>query len=137
MEAFWIVVLLGCLQMSLVLAMVWFFDKHKEDQLEQHEKDKAWIIQHLAGIEWQLDCVQHEVRKAVHEIDAGGVESLNAYHECRLLPALTLLASQRVDCAPPQDEVKTEEQAAPVRPSRAQLAEDEIQNIWDKVKATP
>ena len=56
------------------------------------------------------------------------------YHENKLLPAVTLLASRQVPCEPPAIEVEKEKEPTPFK--RPQLSADQIEDIWSKVKAT-
>jgi hypothetical protein len=53
------------------------------------------------------------------------------YHEKKLLPAITLLASQRIQCEP-----EPESEMAPVKYMRPQLQQDAIENLWDKVRSS-
>ncbi len=60
--------------------------------------------------------------------------ALPRYHEHSLLPALTLLASQRIQMEPPAPEPEPE---APKRNGhREPLTPEQIENLYDKVKAT-
>ncbi len=81
---------------------------------------------------------QDEIFEKLKEVGWSITPAINnrliEYHEEKLLPALTLLVSQQIQTAPPEPEPEPE---IKVRiPPRQVLTAEEIENLYDKVKAS-
>ena len=91
---------------------------------------------HTSVLQPQLDTVLTILNHVRIEMVPAGESAMWKYHEERLMPALQLLASQRVSFEPPTPSFPAEVEQAARSAARPQLKEDEIESIWDKVKAT-
>ncbi len=100
-------------------------------------------------IEWRYDSLNQkrsdELQRCLDSLRRSGAaslamlldyeqmrEELNLYHEAKLLPALRMLAAQRTE---PQPEPQPEPEPSRRSGAREPLSAEEIENLYDKVKA--
>lgn len=125
---------------AAAILIIWFIWYHRwvlQPELQRfadQDRERAKVLsEHIGELYERISVVSRNVASMPQDIDRDMVETLSAFHEMRFLPALQLLASQRIDCAPPAVEAPKVVTIA----KRSQLVEDEaIENLWDKVRSS-
>ena len=91
----------------------------------------------------ELNAIRNDCERIEkHQVDRGELgyfleEYFRTYHEDKLLPAMTLLASQRISTEPPVQELPEEVVTRRKKfLDEHQMVPADIENIWDKVKAS-